>query len=346
MIDVLLAVAVLLAAASACLTTDRTRSAMAFLVFGTLLSLWWAHAGAPDVALAEAALGTGVTGALFIDALTRSRAERENSRSRRSPRLIRRWGRRIALVTVVAAVASGMARAVLAVAVPGDAAQTAADDGAGSAVGLGDLLRAQGERLGAEHEITAVLLHVRAYDTLLEAAVLLAAAVTVFVVSESTRPGPGPSAAAWGEQDMSSHETPAYLRFFAVTITPLLVLLAAWILFAGSTRTGGAFQAGALLAGTWILLHLAGSAPVRWAGKSMNALLIVGVAAFLVAALAGVVLRGSWLALDPAWAGFAIVAVETALTPAVAVSLAVAFITLGRDPDVAPTEARDEGGGA
>lgn len=350
MTDLLFAAAVVLAAAAACLTSDRTRSAVSFLVFGALLSLWWASAGAPDVALAEAALGTGVTGALFIDALTRSRVglrAAPGTPAVRRPSARTGLLRSLGVLAVAVIVAGGVARAILALAAP-----VPEDD---RAAGLGDLLRAQGEVLGAEHEITAVLLHVRAYDTLLEAAVLLAAAITVLAISEATRPAPRP-AAGWGDQRAGTREVPAYVRFFAVTVTPLLVLLAAWILFAGTSRTGGAFQAGALLAGTWIMLHLAGSSPVRWAGRSMNALLVAGVSAFLVAAVAGVALRGSWLSLDPAWSGVAIIGVETALTLAVAASLAVAFMALGRDPggpdgsgdshdpgSEAPAEARADG---
>ncbi|OUD14658.1 sodium:proton antiporter [Thioflexithrix psekupsensis] len=45
------------------------RSVLMFIVFGLLLALAWARLAAPDVALAEAAIGAGLTGALFLDAL-------------------------------------------------------------------------------------------------------------------------------------------------------------------------------------------------------------------------------------------------------------------------------------
>lgn len=44
---------------------------VAFISFGLLMSLAWLRLGAPDVALAEAAVGAGVTGALLIAALRR-----------------------------------------------------------------------------------------------------------------------------------------------------------------------------------------------------------------------------------------------------------------------------------
>ncbi len=49
------------------------RSVVLFIAFGLLLSLAWVRLQAPDVALAEAAIGAGVTGALLLVALGRLR---------------------------------------------------------------------------------------------------------------------------------------------------------------------------------------------------------------------------------------------------------------------------------
>jgi energy-converting hydrogenase B subunit D len=38
------------------------------IAFGLLLSLTWVRLEAPDIALAEAAIGAGITGALLLDA--------------------------------------------------------------------------------------------------------------------------------------------------------------------------------------------------------------------------------------------------------------------------------------
>lgn len=45
--------------------------AVFFIVFGLLLALGWLRLAAPDVALAEAAIGAGITGALVIATLSR-----------------------------------------------------------------------------------------------------------------------------------------------------------------------------------------------------------------------------------------------------------------------------------
>lgn len=44
-------------------------SIVLFIAFGLCVSLAWVRLNAPDVALAEAAIGAGLTGALFLSAL-------------------------------------------------------------------------------------------------------------------------------------------------------------------------------------------------------------------------------------------------------------------------------------
>ncbi len=52
---------------------DLFRSIMLFFVFGLLLSVAWVRLNAVDLALAEATIGAGLTGALFLAALARLR---------------------------------------------------------------------------------------------------------------------------------------------------------------------------------------------------------------------------------------------------------------------------------
>jgi energy-converting hydrogenase B subunit D len=48
---------------------DLFKAAVLFIVFGLLMSLAWVRLNAPDIALAEAAIGAGLTGALVLDAV-------------------------------------------------------------------------------------------------------------------------------------------------------------------------------------------------------------------------------------------------------------------------------------
>ena len=50
-------------------SADLRRSVILFIAFGLVLALAWARLRAPDVALAEAAIGAGLAGALLLSAL-------------------------------------------------------------------------------------------------------------------------------------------------------------------------------------------------------------------------------------------------------------------------------------
>ena len=54
---------------------------VAFISFGLLLSLAWLRLEAPDVALAEVAVGAGVTGSLLLSSLGRLRKVDTGERS-------------------------------------------------------------------------------------------------------------------------------------------------------------------------------------------------------------------------------------------------------------------------
>lgn len=82
--DLLLAVALLWSAVRAVTTADLFRAVVMFIVFGLLVALAWARLGAPDIALAEAAIGAGLTGALLLDAVGHLRAVRRERESRRT----------------------------------------------------------------------------------------------------------------------------------------------------------------------------------------------------------------------------------------------------------------------
>ena len=64
---------------------DLFRAIVLFIAFGLVLSMAWARLGAPDVALAEAAIGAGLTGALLLATwgrLRRRRSSKEQSQAR------------------------------------------------------------------------------------------------------------------------------------------------------------------------------------------------------------------------------------------------------------------------
>ena len=70
LIDILLLFLLLWLSFRIVFTEDLFSVVISFIVFGMIFSLVWIRLGAFDLALAELALGAGITGALLLDAIT------------------------------------------------------------------------------------------------------------------------------------------------------------------------------------------------------------------------------------------------------------------------------------
>ena len=73
LIDLLLGMALLSCAIRLVLIENLFNAILLFILFGIILTLIWGRLGAFDVALAEAAIGSGISGALLLDALAHLR---------------------------------------------------------------------------------------------------------------------------------------------------------------------------------------------------------------------------------------------------------------------------------
>ena len=62
---------------------DLFRAVIKFIALGLLLAVAWVRLRAPDVALAEAAVGSGLTGALILSALVRMRRREQTATGKR-----------------------------------------------------------------------------------------------------------------------------------------------------------------------------------------------------------------------------------------------------------------------
>ena len=69
--DGMLAIALLWLAWRALRSPDLFTAIVLFIAFGLVMALAWVRLQAPDIALAEAAIGAGLTGALLLAALAR-----------------------------------------------------------------------------------------------------------------------------------------------------------------------------------------------------------------------------------------------------------------------------------
>jgi multisubunit Na+/H+ antiporter MnhB subunit len=169
---------------------------------------------------------------------------------------------------------------------------------------------------GVQHPVTAVLLAFRAYDTMLEVAVLLVAVLPVLAA-----PAGDPASAR--PQDVPREPV---LSPFTRLLVPLAIVVSAYLLWVGSYAPGGAFQAGAVLAAAAVLLRLAGRLPaigvdLPW----VRVALVGGFAVFLGVALATAAAGAGMLALPPTYAKAIIVTIEIALTLSIAALLCSMF---------------------
>lgn len=78
--DVLLVVTLFWLAWMSLAATNLFKAIVLFVAFGLLMALAWARLQAPDIALTEAAIGAGLTGALLLSTLARISSPDESKR--------------------------------------------------------------------------------------------------------------------------------------------------------------------------------------------------------------------------------------------------------------------------
>ncbi|ETX28621.1 hydrogen gas-evolving membrane-bound hydrogenase subunit E [Roseivivax isoporae] len=287
--DILTATGAVFCAAIALGARDRVAAIAGFLLMGLVVALAWVRLGAPDVALAEAAIGAGLTGALLL-----------------------RGAARIGPLEPAAPPARALraSAALLALGLAGLLGWAFA--GAGGASVYPALVRASLAESGVGNPVTAVLLNFRAWDTLLEVVVL---AVALLLVAALAPPRIDP--APLGEMVLP----------FARVVVPVAVLLAGHLLWLGAEAPGGAFQAGAVLAGGAVALGLCGVLrPAERTGAALRIAGLAGPALFVLAAIATAALTGGLLDYPAAAAKTWILVIESALTLSIAATLFLLFL--------------------
>lgn len=277
------------------------RAVVLFFVLGLLLSLAWLRLGAPNVALAEAAVGAGLTGVLFLETLGHLR-RRKTAEPREAPaaRALRRLG-----VGGAVATAGGLV-ALLALGLEPIATG-----------GVGSEILARRADIGVANAVTAVLLDVRAFDTLLEVAVVLLAVIATL--------GLAPHGPAMRAPAVPPPPRQPLLVWFVHRLAPVALLAGAYLWWIGGTAPGGAFQAAAVVGAVYALLRMTGletAPPPR--GTAWRLLLVAGVAAFVLLGLA--MAAGGRGFLD--WPAVAAHGLIVALEAVLAASLGACLVTL------------------
>ena len=83
-LDILLVTALLATAIATLSSRDLFRAVVVFIAFGLLMAVAWVRLQAPDIALAESAIGAGLTGVLLLDAVSHFRRGGAAARSART----------------------------------------------------------------------------------------------------------------------------------------------------------------------------------------------------------------------------------------------------------------------
>lgn len=184
-------------------------------------------------------------------------------------------------------------------------------------VDLPELLSENIARSGVEHPVTAVLLNFRSYDTLLEIGVLVIAGIAGISVSRTS-----------SLEDPELRTSDSLLYALQRWFVPLMLVLAGYLLWAGADRPGGAFQAGAVLAATGVMMRL-GGIPMDFLrpGTLLRLGLALGFAVFLLIALASAIGGEAFLAYPQAISKQLIILIETALTLSIAMVLLALFVS-------------------
>ncbi len=295
-LDVGLAFLVFAVAAWTVFAPGAFAATVGYVVYGLLLSLVWIRLFAVDVALTEAAIGSGVTGVLLIGAAGRLRSAETTAAQEALTGLTRLFAACLCLL-----VAAAMAGVVLLLP---DQGPTLAPQAM--------------ERLpetGLGNPVTAVLIAYRSFDTMLEKVVLVLAVVGVWSLAADRYWGGAP-----GEARAERPEPT--LAFFAQMLAPIGILVGVHVFWVGADEPGGAFQGGAILAAMWMIVMMARLTGAPQASAFwLRLALIAGPAVFLAAGVAGAVVAGGFFAYPPGLAKPLILFIETFMTLTIAVTL-------------------------
>lgn len=322
--DVVLALLLLLTAFGVVTTGTERPAVLAFMGYGLLLGLVWVRLAAPDVAMTEIAIGSGISGIVLLRAARSARssphlpatprtmmthapgtkAPGEKASGEKAPDKGVSGRKMAALVSVGVTVLLGGVVLALPTPAPSLAPQAAE---ALPSTGLGN-------------PVTGVLLVFRGLDTLLEKMVLLLALIGVWALARDPlwRGAPAP---------LFPGIAPAPSAFLARVLAPIGVLVGIYLLWAGADDPGGAFQSGATLAAMVLLLMMGGLVRAPALGsRALRLVVLGGPFAFLAVGFLGWASAGTFLAYPPGFEKAVIKAVEVAITASIALTLVLVVL--------------------
>ncbi|MFO7766054.1 MAG: hydrogenase subunit MbhD domain-containing protein [Pelovirga sp.] len=277
---------------------DLFRAVVLFISFGLLTALAWVRLGAPDVALAEAAIGAGITGALLLVGLGKLGSAERCRRTVRPATALQRLTPAVLIAVIIPSVAVILLLELRQLKT--------------ISFGQQKLVLSLLDISGTDHPVTAVLLNFRAWDTLLEKGVLLLALTGIWSLDQA---------------HPLFHQEPLspVLKGLSQLYLPILIIVSGALLWQGSYAPGGAFQAGALLSAGILLAALGGrSLPSYWPGLPLRLLASCGLLVFLLVTALTLLTNELPLNYPQELAAVLILLIEIFATVAIAVILAAA----------------------
>ena len=219
---------ILLTAVVAVFLDDLLSSFISLSVTGVLMATVFALLRAPDVALTQAIINSGLVTSLFLVAYSRTqRTPPPDGECRECPFWLR-WPGAALVSALFAAVLFRGLFVVSGERIPGRA----------SAHYLSHTL----EETGALNVVAAILLDYRAFDTLGETTVIFTAVFGISLLLSG------------GRYVHSGHGLSFIVKRGMALLTPFILLYAASILFLGHLTPGGGFQGGSVFATAAILI--------------------------------------------------------------------------------------------
>ncbi|MGY1457778.1 MULTISPECIES: hydrogenase subunit MbhD domain-containing protein [unclassified Luteimonas] len=297
-LNIALVLLVLMLAVWTIFARETFAAVASFIACGLLLTLAWVQLSAVDVAMTEAAIGAGLTGALLIGAASKLQATQAAARAE-GPGVFTR------VLAAVAAIGVAASLAACVLMLPDPAPTLAPQVAANMSV------------TGVGNPITAVLLAFRAMDTLLEAIVLLFALIGVWSLAPNR---------VWGGRPGPAHpaDPNGILAYIARVLPPVGIVVAIYIFWVGADAPGGKFQGATIVAAMWLLVIMSGLADApAISRKWLRIGLVAGPVVFIATGFAGVLTAGAFLGYPDGYAKPLIVLIEVALMPSLAITLAL-----------------------
>ena len=183
---------------------------------------------------------------------------------------------------------------------------------------LKDLVDRYIHQSGVTNPVTSVLLNFRAYDTFIEFVVFLCVSIAVL-----------PYIPEKSDKQLSLNAESNLLQI-CKTFIPVTIIVAGYLLWIGSSKPGGAFQAAALLAGCLVLISLANAANLNFYNLLTRMILSSGIVAFLAVSVYTILSGSGLLEMPYEYAGGFILLIEFCATFAVAISLFLCFESIHR----------------